>query len=262
MTNVKLGDKNIPFIYQGTEVLYPNPIKDGLVLWSDFKGLNNTSYEKQYVENFADGSRNNNKLNNFDYSDSSGYNDGLQFDGVDDFVEYSSIGLDKFEGKDKFTFDFTISFTNSNKKGTVFMLPMSSYLDGSRRLLIKVTENKEIAIGRYNGSWVGKKTVPIGKEKVNIVITFEGFESMEGDDFTAKSYIDEVPIEMISNDIPTSDYYGYTNENLVIGYHGTDSQLEYSFLKGIIHSAKIYDRVLNEQEIQHNYQLEKERWGL
>ena len=42
MTQVKLGDKNIPFIYQGNELLYPNPVKDGLVLWYDFKGMKNS----------------------------------------------------------------------------------------------------------------------------------------------------------------------------------------------------------------------------
>ena len=37
MSQVKLGDKNIPFIYQGNELLYPNPVKDGLVLYYDMK---------------------------------------------------------------------------------------------------------------------------------------------------------------------------------------------------------------------------------
>ncbi|MDW3979348.1 hypothetical protein QI314_03325 [Staphylococcus saprophyticus] len=258
MSQVKLGDKNIPFIYQGNELLYPNPIKDGLILWTDFKALDNNYFNKQYAENFVDNSTNN-RLYNFAYKVGSGYSNGLQFDGVDDFLEFSNIGVDKFEGKDKFTFDFTISFTNSNKTGAVYCLPVSSREDGSRRLAVKVTENKEIAIGRFNGSWVGKKTAPITKERVNIVITFEG---MEGDDFTAKSYIDGVPIEMVSNGISLGEYYGYPYNYLVMGQHGTNSQLEYSFLKEIIHSSKIYNRVLTKQELEHNYQLEKERWGL
>lgn len=258
MSQVKLGDKKIPFIYQGNELLYPNPIKDGLVLWTDFKGLDNNYFNKQYAENFVDNSTNN-RLNNFAYKVGSGYSNGLQFDGVDDFLEFSNIGVDKFEGKDKFTFDFTISFTNSNKTGTVYCLPMSPRDDGSRRLTVKVTDNKEIVIGMFKGSWVGKKTVPIAKERVNIVITFEG---MEGDDFTAKPYIDGEPIEMISNDISIGKYYGYPYHHLVIGWHGTDAHSEYSYFKEIIHSAKIYDRVLTKQEVQHNYKLEKERWGL
>ncbi len=113
MPQVKLGDKNIPFIYQGNELLYPNPTKDNLMLWVDFKGLNNTSYEKQWAKNFADNS--NNKLNNFAYVEGSGYKNGLQFDGVDDFISFNDLTVNNFGGKDKFTFDFTITFTNSNK---------------------------------------------------------------------------------------------------------------------------------------------------
>ena len=33
-------------------------------------------------------------------------------------------------------------------------------------------------------------------------------------------------------------------------------------MKGELYSLKIYDKILTEQEIQHNYKLEKERWGL
>ena len=258
MSQVKLGDKNIPFIYQGDELLYPNPVKDGLVLWTDFKGLNNDSYKKQWAENFANDSRNN-RLNNFSYTDGSGYNDGLQFDGIDDFVSFNNLTVDNFEGKDKFTFDFTITFTNSNKRGAVFCIPLTLSNDGSRRLMVKVTENKEIAIGRYNGKWKGKKTIPIDKQKVNVVITFEG---MEGTDFNVKAYVNGDNWDLSTSPVASSEYYGNPYTYLVIGWQGTNSQPENAFLKEIIHSAKIYDRILTEEEIQHNYKLEKERWGL
>ncbi|MGU3490528.1 LamG-like jellyroll fold domain-containing protein [Staphylococcus saprophyticus] len=258
MTQVKLGDKSIPFIYQGDKLLYPNPVKDGLLLWTDFKGLNNESYEKQWAENFADGSRNN-KLNNFAYSSGSGYNNGLQFDGIDDFVGFNDLTTKKFEGKDKFTFDFTITFTNSNKGGAVFCLPMSPRDDGSKRLIVKVTEDKEIVIGLFDGLWKAKKTIPIDKQKVNVVITFDG---MVGKDFNVKIYVNGVILEEVTNSVEMSEYYGHSYNYLVIGWQGTNAIPENAFLKEVIHSAKIYDKVLNDQEIQHNYQLEKERWGL
>ena len=258
MTQVKLGDKNIPFIYQGNKLLYPNPIKDSLMLWVDFKGLNNASYEKQWAENFADNS-NNNKLNNFAYAEGSGYKNGLQFDGVDDFISFNDLTVDDFGGMDKFTFDFTITFTNSNKRGAIFCLPLTDPNDGSRRFSVKVTENKEIAIGRFNGVWKGKKTVPINKETVNVIITFE---NMKDEDFNLKVYVDGVEFEISTGYIALGEYYGYPYTYLTIGWQGSGSMAEYAFLKEIIHSAKIYNRVLNEQEIQHNYNLEKERWGL
>ena len=85
MTQVKLGDKNIPFIYQGNDLLYPNPIKDGLVLWYDFKGMKNSDVTKGVVKDLS-GMNNNGTLQNFVYTNESGYNNGLKFDGVDDVV--------------------------------------------------------------------------------------------------------------------------------------------------------------------------------
>lgn len=257
MTQIKLGDKNIPFIYQGNQLLYPNPIKDSLMLWVDFKGLSNSSYERQWAENFADNS-NNNKLNNFAYAEGSGYKNGLQFDGVDDFISFNDLTVDDFGGMDKFTFDFTITFTNSNKRGAIFCLPLVQPNDGSKRLLVKVTENKEITIGRYNGVWKGKKTMPINKETVNVIITFK---NMESENFDLVVYVDGVEFE-ITNSTSSSEYYGNPYTYLTLGWQGTNTMPENAFLKEIIHSAKIYNRVLSEQEIQHNYKLEKERWGL
>lgn len=258
MSQVKLGDKNIPFIYQGSELLYPNPIKDNLMMWVDFKGLNNTSYEKQYAENFADNS-NNNRLHNFGYQEGSGYNNGLHFDGVDDFISFNNLTVDDFRGKEKFTFDFTITFTNSNKRGSVFCLPLSEQNDGSRRLMVKVNEDKELAVGRYNGSWKGKKTIPINKQTVNVILTFE---NMEGEDFNLNVYVDGMKFELSTDFVNSGEYYGNPYECLTLGWQGTNTLGDYAFLKEIIHSAKIYDRVLTEKEIKHNYQLEKERWGL
>ena len=89
MSQVKLGDKNIPFIYQGNELLYPNPVKNGLILWYDFKGMKNSDVGKGIVRDLS-GKGNNGTLQNFAYTNESGYNDGLKFDGVDDYYISSS----------------------------------------------------------------------------------------------------------------------------------------------------------------------------
>src|SRR5699024_1415249 len=87
MTQVKLGDKNIPFIYQGNELLYPNPVKDGLVLWYDFKGMKNSDVSKNVVKDLSNRKNNNAQVENFAYSSGSGYgNKGLKFDGIDDRI--------------------------------------------------------------------------------------------------------------------------------------------------------------------------------
>lgn len=100
MTQVKLGDKNIPFIYQGDELLYPNPVKDGLVLWYDFKSMSNSDVTKGFAKDLS-GHGNNGTLQNFAYTSESGYNDGLKFDNVDDIV---SLGV-------PMGYSFTLSMT-------------------------------------------------------------------------------------------------------------------------------------------------------
>ena len=72
MSQVKLGDKNIPFIYQGNELLYPNPVKDGLVLYYDFKGMENSDVTKGVAKDLS-GNGNDGELKNFVYTNESGY---------------------------------------------------------------------------------------------------------------------------------------------------------------------------------------------
>ncbi len=100
--------------------------------------------------------------------------------------------------------------------------------------------------------------MPINKETVNVIITFK---NMESEDFDLVVYVDGVEFEM-TNSVSSSEYYGNPYTYLTLGWQGTNTMPENAFLKEIIHSAKIYNRVLSEQEIQHNYKLEKERWGL
>ena len=107
MTQVKLGDKNIPFIYQGNELLYPNSVKDGLVLWYDFKGMKNSDVSKGIVGDLS-GNGNNGTLNNFAYTSGSGYNSGLKFDGIDDVVNLINPLFN--QGKENQNWTFSISF--------------------------------------------------------------------------------------------------------------------------------------------------------
>lgn len=84
---LRLGENNPAFIYEGDELVYPNPIKDGLVLWYDFSGRTNDDAQRDVAEDLS-GNGNHGILNNFNFTAESGYeNDGLKFDGVDDLIE-------------------------------------------------------------------------------------------------------------------------------------------------------------------------------
>ena len=50
---MKFGSKDIPFVYKGDKLVYPNPIKDGLLLWYDFKGMRNTDTNKEVAKDLS-----------------------------------------------------------------------------------------------------------------------------------------------------------------------------------------------------------------
>src|SRR5699024_4478635 len=83
---LRVGDGKPAFIYEGNELVYPNPVKDGLVLWYDFSGRKNTDGQRGIAEDLS-GNGNHGTLKNFNFTPESGYDKNkLLFDGVDDEV--------------------------------------------------------------------------------------------------------------------------------------------------------------------------------
>src|SRR5699024_8089862 len=92
---MKFGSKDIPFVYKGDKLVYPNPIKDGLLLWYDFKGMRNTDTNKEVAKDLS-GNGNDGTLTNFNFTEGSGYKDNtLVFDGVDDSLTIPELELDE-----------------------------------------------------------------------------------------------------------------------------------------------------------------------
>ena len=92
---MKFGSKDIPFVYKGDKLVYPNPIKDGLLLWYDFKGMRNTDTNKEVAKDLS-GNGNDGTLTNFNFTEESGYKDNtLVFDGVDDKLVIPELDLDE-----------------------------------------------------------------------------------------------------------------------------------------------------------------------
>lgn len=240
MTQVKLGDKNIPFIYQGDELLYPNPVKDGLVLWYDFKSMSNSDVTKGFAKDLS-GHGNNGTLQNFAYTSESGYNDGLKFDGVDDYV----------------IFNLTPSFRNTtyeliinreeqmdDKVYQVIMQPSSYWVDG-----IFISNNNIRASVRIDGTYYSVEYPMTDYLNKNILIT----RILDSDNKVLKIFINGVKVREKTF---TTDVYEKINERYYLNSPGKDGFL------GNINSLKVYKKPLSDQEVQHNYKLEKERWGL
>src|SRR5699024_7001153 len=81
---MNIGDMGVPFIYQGEELIYPEYVKDGLVLHYDFSGMTNEDETKGIARDLS-GNGNHGTLQNFNFTPESGYDKNkLLFDGVDD----------------------------------------------------------------------------------------------------------------------------------------------------------------------------------
>ncbi|MDK9870688.1 MAG: LamG domain-containing protein [Staphylococcus equorum] len=242
MSQVKLGDKNIPFIYQGNELLYPNPVKDGLVLYYDFKGVTNNNRWKKYPRDLSGNGLSASLYNSAYNTEGSGYIDGLHFDGIDDFVSIPQNPL-AYQGKEK-------------QKWTVSILATIKDSYTSNKLLKGINNGLEVRIsgGVYKAlNFIGSTSrlylysnsiVPVN-EKCHITYSYNYVNKKN------RIYINGVlDSELIIDD---------SKDKL----EGMLSVLELSPNRdNVIHSLQIYNRILSEQEIQHNYQLEKERWGL
>ena len=83
---LRVGDGKPAFIYEGNELVYPSPVKEGLVLWYDFSGRTNADGQRGIAEDLS-GNGNHGTLQNFNFTPESGYDKNkLLFDGVDDSV--------------------------------------------------------------------------------------------------------------------------------------------------------------------------------
>ena len=305
MSQIKLGDKNIPFVYRGNELLYPNPVKDGLLLYYDFKGMKNSDATKDVAKDLS-GNRNDGALKNFNYTSGSGYNDGLTLDGIDDFVkipvlssnvstmcltenvyvysdskvktindsnEIVSVGenliLDTtdFTGRNVRNFgDSSLSFqrksNNYNKvissggtsviKAIRYLYELENYKNIPLVLSFKLKTNAPVIV-RLNGSSVADITIPSGyDDKISIAFQFKaGSPQLQ---FRANAINENVDIEVKDIKVEKGNKESYWVPNI----NDFKENLFFSEIK----SLKIYNRALTDQEIQQNYQLEKERWGL
>ena len=234
--DIKLGNKPVNFVYQGNDLLYPNPIKDGLVLWYDFKNMKNNDVSKNVARDLS--GSNNGTLRNFSYTSESGYNTGLKFDGIDDY-----ISLDTEIGKN-FTISLIVDVEN---------IP-NNYILSSSSIYFFV---------RKNGYHLDLSLLNNGDRQ----------EQFRATNFFIEFLNKKINISYIINS-DDKKVYMYINESLYTTFdmeEGARSNMKITglgiwrnnyFFKGSLYNFKVYDRPLDNQEIKHNYNLEKERWNL
>lgn len=246
MSQVKLGDKNIPFIYQGNELLYPNPVKDGLVLYYDFKGMKNSDVTKDVAKDLTKNILNG-SLKNFNYTEASGYKDGLLLDGVDDYVETL-----KNNAINNLTYTLSVELLFEIKK--------------SDNTVLYLVSNSESSTGA-SGFTIGY----FGDSQGQVGLFYRGIRFWSTRNLELnKKYFLQVTVDESGN--MKLFINGKLDKTTTSSIHSTRPSLNLFFGKAAFYNSpftnfnigdfKIYNRALTDQEIQHNYNLEKERWGL
>lgn len=241
MTQVKLGDKNIPFIYQGNELLYPNPVKDGLILYYDFKGMKNSDVTKGVAKDLSSNG-NNGTLQNFVYTNESGYDNGLKFDNIDDEI---GVNVDL---KQSFTISHTVDmdFTNPVQFFNAFSLNGFYLRRNYNALHCSVYTDKNIS-STSGGNTFFYNLQQENKTKGIVTMVVNGFDK------TVTLYGNDEKLATTDTVIPVADVKLTKLGRWNIGNNN---------FTGKLLSTQLYNRALTDQEIQHNYQIEKERWGL
>lgn len=240
--DIYLGREEPARICKGNEILSPTPIREGLVLWHDFKGRKNTDVKRGIAEDL-NGNGNDGTLMNFAYQEGSGYEEGLEFDGVDDYINCSSQpSLDITE---ELTLEATIHPKEVKTQDII-----------SKGITFGGVQNYSIAI-YSNGSLYFE--VLSNRERKNLS---HNVSSITGTTFTvqarAKRDIMELFINgsLVSSVPQTGILFDTVTSSLRISGTGVRA------FSGGIFSTKVYRKYLNDEEIQHNYQMEKARWNL
>ena len=242
---LRVGENKPAFIYEGNELVYPNPVKDGLVLWYDFSGRTNADGQRGIAEDLS-GNGNHGTLQNFNYTAESGYDKNkLLFDGVDDRIETNSI----LWGQQSISASFVFKLNSLNNYLTSIM-QMGS---GTGRLWLRFTgtslslntywgqSGSDYSINKYYASpptdFVFYITIVVDRENNNQTLYLDG-ESVGSVDISLSEGIDWANIVRLglnSSYLPIDGYY---------------------------RDVKFYNRPLTPEEIAHNYAIEKERFGI
>src|SRR5699024_10009080 len=238
---ISLGNKLISFVYHGDKLIYPNPIKDKILLWYDFKSMNNANSDKEILKDYS--GNNLNGLNyNFAYNEESGYNDGLNFDGVDDYCTFNTT--DSYRNT---TYEIVVRWDGmiENKPYQVLMQTSSFWVDG-----VFMSNGNIRASIRVDGVYQSVEFPMTDYLNKNTVVT----RVLDSDNKVLKLYLDG---NKVAEKSLVADVYEKTTTRYYLNSPGTKD----NFI-GKINSVKVYNKSLNDEEIKHNFELEKERWNL
>ncbi len=235
-------------------------IKDGLFALYD--GIENTSnghgtpitnwYNKALDLNPSFATPIQNTMNNF--TTSSWTNDnGLEFNGVDNMID---TGYNQEVFGQEFTFSFVINATDGTAYRGIYGYHIGMVESGPwyglAMQLYKGQGNK--AAFFYHGTVRSPTTIEIPIEQVlnkkqQYTVIYQGGVGI-------KLYING---EFIGENLSQSNIIPYPDANFIIGQ---SLPADDRYFQGTMYNFIIYKKVLNEEEIQHNYLVDKSRYLL
>lgn len=293
---LRVGDGNPAFIYEGSELVYPNPVKDGLILWYDFSGRTNADGQRGVAEDLS-GNGNHGTLQNFNYTAESGYDKNkLLFDGVDDFLQVPETGLNPesmavVENGKIYSYEGDKT-TSVNIDGDIFESGRNLFISQNNKFPTITIDGEEY--WEVRGNSTGRDTtitIQIDDTEPNqYTVQFLG---QVGQYFNRAMFVDNEG-QRFSQDFPDGANYLFTSPKGIIVkyftidtggvvYRGYIKKDTFKLEKGAvatpytsapedylstIHTPSqmqdllLYNRPLTPEEIQHNYAIEKDRFNI
>lgn len=242
--------------------------QDGLLLHLD--GINNTRNGRNTNATiWEDLSGNNNdfRLNNFNNTNTSGWQeDSIKFDGENDFLQ--SINSFNFDNSKELSIQFVdLDGTLYNNTSISMILESSNDINSysnSNSFAVNVNEfdDKTLALdfrtSQYNNYNSLNEIEKLSENKsVHFTITFNA--ENEHNDYV-RIYKNSILSPLVhNNDVHTASLSNYIFKTypIYIGSRGGNSL----FTKMKLASVRIYNRVLTEEEIKNNYEIDKARFN-
>lgn len=281
-----IGDMGVPFIYQGEELIYPEYVKDGLVLHYDFSGMTNNDASKDIARDLS-GNGNHGTLQNFNYTAESGYDKNkLLFDEVDDFLQVPEIGLNpesmavvdngniySYEGEVVRSIgdDNEVVIGGVNmiiRKGEIKRAMIGS--DGSYSHYFKTSATPDF-LNVYPGETLHLKRTTVEEDESGHLLNYWRYAWFDKDgnfisrhSTSSATTVITVPSQSYKLKISYPEGATVKIERGSVGSFYSPAPKDFlitTYSPTVMKNLLLYNRPLTPSEIAHNYAIEKERFG-
>ena len=217
------------------------PVMDGCVLYLDGRYGGNDPATQTWHD--LSGNGNDGALTNFAYNHifSGWTGEGLEFDGVDDYVDCGSIFNENYEG---FTVEALIAFSepSTGAGGLGYIIHKNTADTEGNAPFVLMTKNSSIA-------WqVNKNT------NTAVMLTVSGY--MDGKPHLVHGvYANNAIMLYIDGELKAKaeNLASFENNNGLLGVGSSCIVGEYRPFNGTIYGVKLYNRALSDREITQNY---------